>query len=153
MGLVNGLHRKPKSCNEFSISELLQLTETDLIWNLVGGGWLAKLGKSKDSNGLKWPNTERNPKWIGGAQNCNTEKSKFLETRQVCPAIEWGRAIDTQNVILLAFHAVVYNLFNLGWYLVSAKSYRDLWLCASAPWQKAVAMQKALFRFLIDLGS
>ncbi len=40
----------------------------------------------------------------------------------------------------LGAHAAVYNLFNLGRHLVSAKNYRSFRLRAFASWDKAVAM-------------
>ena len=40
----------------------------------------------------------------------------------------------------LGAHAAVYNLFNLGRHLVSAKNYRYFRLRAFASWEKAVAM-------------
>ncbi len=39
----------------------------------------------------------------------------------------------------LMVHAAVYNLFNLGRHLVSAKNYRFFRLCAFASWKYAVA--------------
>ena len=44
---------KWKSSNEFSFSEPLELTETELLPNLVGVGRLTELGKSKNSNGFQ----------------------------------------------------------------------------------------------------
>ena len=40
----------------------------------------------------------------------------------------------------LGAHAAVYNLFNLGRHLVSAKNYRYFRLRAFASWEKAVAV-------------
>ena len=40
----------------------------------------------------------------------------------------------------LSAHAAVYNLFNLGRYLVSAENYRYFRLRAFATWEKAVAI-------------
>jgi putative transposase len=41
---------------------------------------------------------------------------------------------------ILDVHATVYNLFNLGRHLVSAKTYKLFWLRAFASWEKAAAI-------------
>ena len=45
-----------------------------------------------------------------------------------------------QAQLFLGAHAAVYNLFNLGRHLVSAKNYRYFWLRAFASWENAVAI-------------
>ena len=44
-----------------------------------------------------------------------------------------------QAQLFLGSHAAVYNLFNLGRYLVLAQHYRDLRVSAFAEWSRAVA--------------
>ena len=44
---------KPQSRNEFSFSELLSLTETEPLPNLIGVGWFAELDKWKIQKGLR----------------------------------------------------------------------------------------------------
>ncbi len=40
----------------------------------------------------------------------------------------------------LSAHASVYNLFKLGWHLISAENYRDFRMRAFACWESAAAM-------------
>jgi hypothetical protein len=49
-------------------------TETEPIPNLPGVGWFAELGKWRIPIGFDWPNTELNPKRIGGQLSRPTEE-------------------------------------------------------------------------------
>ena len=53
---------KWKSRNEFSFSELLDLTETEPLPNFVGLGWTMEPNKLKIFKGFSEPNTELIPK-------------------------------------------------------------------------------------------
>ncbi len=44
---------KPKSRNKFSFPELLSLTETEPLPNLLGVDWFTELGKWKIPNGFR----------------------------------------------------------------------------------------------------